>query len=608
MSPVASNGSAEPLPGRVPLRAGPLSLVYCDGDLRDVMLGDVEVVRRVYMVFQDLNWTARPWSISNERVSVGLDSFDIAFEARGSFDAHGFTWTGHLTGDPEGRVSYTVDGRAAAAFLRNRLGICVLHPIDGTAGRPCVVETVAGDLLETAFPLEISPHQPFLDVRAITHESAPGARICVRLLGETFETEDHRNWSDASYKTYSTPISLPFPVEVAVGETLRQSAVISVDLDTAAPVPTSSSLTPTITVDPALPSTAMPGIGLQLSPDALTLTDAEILRLRALRLDHLRVDIDASDPDAATRLRTAAQQARSIDTRLVVAAFVSDQREWAALVGAAADIDDVIDAWLVFDPNRKVTSDEWIAVARERLGPDARIGGGTNLYFTELNREPPDVSHVDVIAFSLNPQVHASDQTSLVQNLSAQAAIAANAPRLAGSARMHVGPITLRPRFNPNATDPTSDHSNTALPASVDARQLSRLAAAWTIGSIKNLSEGGAIDALTYFETTGWRGVMERAEGSSQPDDFPSTPAEPFPVYDALLATRGFARVRQCSSNAPQQVDGLLLEGDDSGRLLLANFTDESLDVAVEGLPGVTSPVRVDPYSFTAVDYRRALP
>ena len=35
--------------------------------------------------------------------------------------------------------------------------------------------------------------------------------------GETFETEDQRNWSDASFKTYGTPLHLPFPVEVEEG-------------------------------------------------------------------------------------------------------------------------------------------------------------------------------------------------------------------------------------------------------------------------------------------------------------------------------------------------------------------------------------------------------
>ena len=50
------------------------------------------------------------------------------------------------------------------------------------------------------------------------------------------------------------------------------------------------------------------------------------------------------------------------------------------------------------------------------------------------------------------------------------------------------------------------------LPPQVDSRQLSPFAAAWTLAMIKQLAENGAA-SVTLFETTGWRGVMER--GSS---------------------------------------------------------------------------------------------
>ena len=33
--------------------------------------------------------------------------------------------------------------------------------------------------------------------------------------GDIFEMEDQRNWTDASYKIYSTPLRLPFPCRCA---------------------------------------------------------------------------------------------------------------------------------------------------------------------------------------------------------------------------------------------------------------------------------------------------------------------------------------------------------------------------------------------------------
>ena len=42
-------GKEEPLPEQTALRAGPLSLVYEEGDLRYIRLGNQEILRRVYV-------------------------------------------------------------------------------------------------------------------------------------------------------------------------------------------------------------------------------------------------------------------------------------------------------------------------------------------------------------------------------------------------------------------------------------------------------------------------------------------------------------------------------------------------------------------------------
>ncbi|MGD9714860.1 MAG: hypothetical protein AB7V46_22785, partial [Thermomicrobiales bacterium] len=49
-------GSNTPLPARRTLYAGPLSAVLEGGDLRYVRLGDVEIVRRLYIAIRDRNW------------------------------------------------------------------------------------------------------------------------------------------------------------------------------------------------------------------------------------------------------------------------------------------------------------------------------------------------------------------------------------------------------------------------------------------------------------------------------------------------------------------------------------------------------------------------
>src|SRR5204862_397228 len=113
-----------------------------------------------------------------------------------------------------------------STFRRNRLGFCVHHPLEGCLGRPCWLERPDGSVAEERFPNFIAPHQPFLDIRAMRYEVLPGLIAEVRFSGDIFETEDQRNWSDANFKTYSTPLRLPFPVEVRAGDEIRQSVTI----------------------------------------------------------------------------------------------------------------------------------------------------------------------------------------------------------------------------------------------------------------------------------------------------------------------------------------------------------------------------------------------
>jgi hypothetical protein len=78
-----------------------------------------------------------------------------------------------------------------------------------------------------AFPERIEPAQPFFDIRAISHQVAPGVTATCRMEGDAFEMEDQRNWSDASYKTYVRPLALPWPYTLPAGESVRQTITLT---------------------------------------------------------------------------------------------------------------------------------------------------------------------------------------------------------------------------------------------------------------------------------------------------------------------------------------------------------------------------------------------
>ncbi len=125
------------------------------------------------------------------------------------------------------------------------------------------------------------------------------------------------------------------------------------------------------------------------------------------------------------------------------------------------------------------------------------------------------------------------------------------------------------------------------LPADVDARQMSLFGAGWTLGSLKYLSESG-VRSATYFETLGWRGVMETAYGSPMPDLFPSLPGSVYPLYHVLADFGAFAggEVVPSLSSAPERVECAVLRKGGAVRVMLANLGRdvESVQVVVPEL------------------------
>jgi hypothetical protein len=155
-----------------------------------------------------------------------------------------------------------------------------------------------------------------------------------------------------------------------------------------------------------------------------------------------------------------------------------------------------------------------------------------------------------------------------------------------------ITPITLRPRFNPDATGEDAQAED-ALPPEVDARQMSLFGAAWTVGSLKHIAESGVVSA-TYYETTGWRGVMELAQGSPMPERFPSIPGSVFPLFHIFADVGAFAgaRVLPTVSGDALRVEGLALQLEGRRRILLANMTAQPQRVTLHGL-GARPVVRV---------------
>lgn len=597
-------GKDEALPERIPLRAGPLTLVYEAGDLRYIKLGDHEIIRRIYVAIRDQNWDTILPHFANVEMEIGDDAFRIAYDVenrRGDID---FRWQGEITGEASGVIRFRMDGQAHSTFLRNRIGFCVLHPM-ACAGAAARIEHVDGTVDETPFPTHIAPQlvvdglikpvRPFEEMAALAHEIAPGLWARVEFEGEIFETEDQRNWTDASFKTYGTPLRLAFPVAIQQGERVRQSITVSLEgqppgeITDQPPNGARQPVTFEIVADAA--PQPLPQLGLGLASHGEPLSDHEVTRLRALNLSHLRADLRLAQPTVEETLQRAAADAHRLNVALEIAIQLSDNAddELGRLAETVAALRLPVARWLVFHEREKTTSARWVEAARAALGPvtpAAPVGAGTNVYFTELNASRPPVDALDLIAYSLNPQVHAFDNGSLAETLAAQAVTATSARQFCGDRPLYVSPVTLLPRFNPNATGPEPAPAPGELPPQVDVRQMSLFGAGWTLGSVKYLAECGKVAGVTYFETTGWRGVMERAQGSPLPDKFRSLAGAVFPTYHLLADVGDFAggMVVASRSSDPLAVEGIVLQRNERTRILLANLTGEPQPVSLAGL------------------------
>ncbi len=539
-------------------------------------VGGVEILRAVYGAVRDQNWGTVPVALSDMQLTSDDDSFDLRFAADcRAGDAH-FRWSGLVRGH-DGELEFEFNGRALASFQRNRIGLCVLHPLVECVGKPCRIMTVPGTWEESAFPTSIAPNQPFKNVRAMAWEPAMGLGAEVWFEGDVFETEDHRNWTDASFKTYSTPLERPFPVEIAAGTEVWQRVVVRI----------SKKSTFRSVAIPAVPevrfidgsAVAKPPLGLGLASHGSALEAREAGLLRTLKLSHLRVDLHLADPRWIDEWERAQADALAIGAALHCALHFGDETELAAFVSAAQASLATIALCLVMCPADERMTVDRLAWAEHALAPlGLEIAVGTEANFAELNRARPPVG--SLAAFSLNPQVHAFDDLSLVENLEAQPDTVASAMAF-GARGVVISPITLRPRFHPKAIGSISTAAG-ELPPNVDPRQRTLFGAAWTLGCLSRLAVLHEVRSLTFYETTGWGGLVERAAGSPLPDLFGSKPGEVFPLFHVFADVADCDCVLPMSSSAPFEFAALGLQaGGGMRRILVANLQAEPRTVRI---------------------------
>ncbi|MEP7024726.1 MAG: hypothetical protein ABJB47_13195, partial [Actinomycetota bacterium] len=434
------------------VRAGPLTALLVDGDLRSVRLGGVELVQRIYLAVRDLDWNTLPGEITDVSVTDHGTSFDIGYTRRHRGAGIDYLWRATITGSAGGTISYQMHGEALTGFRYAKIGICVHHPVAGYAGQPLSGVTpdgpVSGHLPDTIGPqvhLDDGTDLPLIEpVSELELSHRSGGVVRFDFTGDLWEMEDQRNWTDASYKSASTPARLGYQHQAHAGQLFSQQIVVSArDFTSPAPASTSTASTAVASTSAAPPvleiggpaGLVMPPIGLGCTDPAAELSPRGLAALRAVAPAHLRVDLAAGSPDLERALGAAASLATRLGCAIELAVFTRPGgdsgglgRLREALLRLQADLARV----LAFSPDEESSFPGTVAaVAAAVRGAaglaDVPVIAGTNIYFNELNRHRLPPGQAAGLAWSVNPQIHAFDDLSLMENLQAQPDTAATA-------------------------------------------------------------------------------------------------------------------------------------------------------------------------------------
>lgn len=550
-------------PNPLALRAGPWRLTLTpDGAISQVSVYGIEVLHSLMIVVRDDAWGTVPGPVNVSSADANEHGFTVELRAAHVGGNVRFDWHGTLTGT-EARVTIEFEGLARQRFESNRIGFVALHPLS-YAGREVTIVHPDRSTSSSSYPVAVAPHQPFMNVAAFRQAIDQGT-VSVEFEGDVFETEDQRNWSDASYKTYSRPLALPFPVVFNEGETVHQKVRLGFEPNSlraakCVPLEQSSEVTE-VRLGELAP---LPSVGLTVGPDDHV--GALAAEIALLAPDFLRIDLVLGDElRGADALRDALASSR-LPLQLALHVGSSPEASLTELRDLLDGNGDRLASIAVFDAEAPVTTQRAMSAVVLTLGDliaGVAVIVGTDDNLAELNRNPVFLAEFGAAAvtFSLNPGVHDLRAVSILETPDALPAMVQTAQALAGGPLV-LGPLTLRPRRNLYRAGARIDRLARDA-AATDERQDTGFAAAWLIATVGAAVASG-VEAVTLFEICGPRGLVAAPGGAR------------YPLFDVVAELGAAKQAMCCSIGRPSDVAALAL-ADDAGvvtTLLLANRTD----------------------------------
>lgn len=577
------------------LRAGKLEATFDAGALRWIRWNGVEVLRGLTFLVRTPGWGTPAPAMAGLEVREEATGFSVSYEAHFGVAGKGLRVAIGLRGEASGRLRAEAKIHAEAPFDTNRTGFVILHPLDGFAGTEVTIDHASQPPRDFVIPARISPGQPVMDIRAITHRPVAGLTVETRFEGDVFEMEDHRNWSDASFKTYSRPIGLPYPYRLEPGQPVTQAVTVTL-LDQGAGGTAALAVSVPDIAEQLLPDYALPIDRLTDAGAALACADA--LRALAPGWILLRFDTRREGPDAhlSSLAKLVALAGAKLEVQVILAAStdLEGEAELATLaarfvaagisparVGAFAKIDE--QSFQPGQPRPAHPSDAAISAALAQHFPDAERIGGSPAFFTEFNRKRPDPKLWEGLNFTTTPVVHAADDASVMETLQSLPHILSSARALADGLPLLIGPTGIGARLNPYGQGPSlNDPEDREGMAARDPRQRGLFAAAWTVGYVTRIAPF-APARFAFGAPTGPFGLISTGQGYGRPfwDDRPDGAF--YPLYHVARILAAAAKGEVIEARTDSGIARLVWRKGGSRHALIANLTPAPLTLPATG-------------------------
>jgi hypothetical protein len=593
-------GTEEPPVRLRTLQAGDLSADFDQGALRYIRYRGVEVLRGISFLARDANWGTYSATLSDLKVRQTRKGFSVSYKAVCRDGTQELHYTAAIEA-ADGVITFQATGTPTTDFLTNRTGFVVLHPLCGVVGAPVEIIHTNGEKQKTRFPKFISPGQPVFEIRSLKHKVMPGVTATVLMEGNKFEMEDHRNWMDASFKTYVCSLLDPWPYTLPKGKPFQQS--ITVTLSGKPVAAKRSSAASSVFVSLGKAKGRLPQFSTGVSMAEAKTAKAHVELIRKLGLSALVCQIDGRQEGQAEAAADFAEISQRCAIPVKLEVILPAKASADAEVGAIADsvrAGGLTPGSVVITQAHDLKSfqpgsarpwgpsyEEMAAAVRSHF-PGAQVGGGMLSYFTELNRKPLPAGLFDFVTHTVCPIVHAADDVSVMETLEALPSIFASTRSMAGKLPYHIGPSGISCRDNPYGAGVASNpHNGRVCLSGADPRQKGLFAAAWNLGLVAAAAQG-KIEAIAVGAATGPRGAI--ADGGVHP------------VYHVLRGLGGGGKRHiAAESSAPGKIVALALQSGRAREIWLANLTAERQVARVQSFQGGAVLTMLDTSTFKAL-------